>query len=115
MLIRKIPKAAKEGGRFKSQRHLRHVREHACVNCDASVNIEAAHVRLGSDGGMGRKPSDYYAVALCGGAAGCHARQHQMGEASFWAEVGKDPQTVIAEFVRTSPVRREIERHRNGG
>jgi len=108
MLIRKIPKAKKEGARFKSQRHLRHVREHACVNCDASAPIEAAHVRIGSDHGMGRKPSDYFAVALC---KDCHARQHNMGEVSFWQ--GKDIAAIIAAFVRSSPVRREIEAHRN--
>lgn len=107
MLIRKIPKAAKEGGRFKSQRHLRHVRSHACVNCDASAPIEAAHVRIGSDAGMGRKPSDYYAVPLC---KECHFTQHGCGERTFWE--GKPVDAIIAALIATSPVRREIEAHR---
>ena len=107
-LIRKIPKAKKDGARFKSQRHLRHVREHACVYCDATAPIEAAHVRNGSDAGMGRKPSDYYAVSLC---KECHQRQHNLGEVTFWR--GHDVAAILDAFVRSSPVRREIEAHRN--
>jgi len=111
-MIRKLPKKAKRETRFRSQRHLKHVRSHACVACDAEAPIEAAHVRLGSDGGMGSKPSDFYAVALCGGPDGCHARQHSIGERTFWQ--GKDVQAIMGEFIRTSPVRREIEVHRAG-
>ena len=108
MLIRKVPKAAKEGGRFKSQRHLKHVRGHACVYCDATAPIEAAHVRNGSDAGMGRKPSDYFAVALCGGVDGCHAKQHRQGEQTFWK--GRDVAAIIEAFIQSSPVRAEIRR-----
>ena len=53
MLIRKLPKKPKRETRFRSQRHLNHVRSHACVVCDAEAPIEAAHVRLGSGAGMG--------------------------------------------------------------
>ncbi len=109
-MIRKLPKKAKRETRFRSQRHLKHIRSHACVVCDAEAPIEAAHVRLGSDGGMGSKPSDFYAVALCGGPEGCHQRQHTMGERSFWARF--DVAAIIAEFIRTSPVRAEIDAHR---
>ncbi len=113
MLLRRISKPKARSGRWKSQSHLTHVRKHACVACDASAPIEAAHVRLGSDGGLGRKPSDWFAVPLCGGPQGCHQRQHAMGEGSFWRMVGKDPQAVIAELIRTSPKRREIEQERS--
>ena len=109
-MIRKLPKKAKRETRFRSQRHLRHVRSYACVMCDAEAPIEAAHVRLGSDGGMGSKPSDLYAVALCGGPEGCHQRQHSQGERTFWQ--GKDVSAIIEAFIRTSPVRAEIEQHR---
>ena len=107
-MIRKLPKKAKRETRFRSQRHLNHVRGHACVVCDASAPIEAAHVRLGSGAGMGQKPHDYHALALC---KDCHARQHTIGEATFWQ--GRDPEAILAEFIKTSPVRREIEAHRN--
>lgn len=42
--------------------------------------IEAAHVRTGTDGAMGIKPSDCYALPLCEKA---HRLQHQIGEAAF--------------------------------
>lgn len=113
MLIRKLPKKPKRETRFRSQRHLKHVRSFACCNCDSEVNIEAAHVRLGSDGGMGMKPSDYFAVPLCGWReddVGCHRRQHAIGERTFWQD--KNVQAIMGELIRTSPVRREIEAHR---
>jgi len=107
-MIRKLPKKAKQTGRFISPRHRNHVRGHACVVCDASAPIVFAHVRNGSDAGMGRKPSDYYGVALC---QPCHDTQHTKGEDTFWQ--GRNVEALMAEFVRTSPVRREIEAHRN--
>ena len=106
-LIRKLPAKAKEGARWKSQRHLKHVRSHACVNCDASAPIEAAHVRIGSDAGMGRKPSDYFAVPLC---KDCHQLQHTVGERTFWE--GKDVAEIIHQLVRTSPAFYEATDHR---
>ena len=109
MLIRKLPKSPKRETRFRSQRHLNHVRSHACVNCDAEAPIEAAHVRLGSGAGMGQKPHDYFAVPLC---KACHAAQHTQGERTFWQD--KSVQAIMGELIRTSPVRREIEDYRNG-
>lgn len=107
-MLRKLPKKPKRETRFRSQRHLKHVRSFACCACDADAPIEAAHLRIGTDGGMGLKPSDLYCTPLC---RDCHAKQH-MGEVTFWREVGKDPLEIIEELIRTSPVRREIEAHR---
>lgn len=107
-MIRKLPKRKRTSDRYTSQRHRNHVRGHACVMCDAEAPIEVAHVRLGTDGGMGKKPSDYFTVALC---KDCHARQHEVGERTFWQ--GKDVDAIMAAFVRSSPVRAEIEAHRN--
>lgn len=113
MLIRKLPKKPKRETRFRSQRHLRHVRSHYCCACGAEAPIEAAHVRLGSGAGMGQKPDDYMAVPLCGyreGDVGCHRRQHAIGEKTFWKDL--DPIAIIEALIRTSPARREIEAHR---
>jgi hypothetical protein len=107
-LIRKIAKAPKRSSRYRSQAHCNHVRSHACVVCDAAAPIEVAHVRLGSGAGMGQRPDDHRTVALC---KPCHARQHTIGEQTFWA--GRDVEAIIAAFVATSPKRREIEAHRN--
>ena len=111
-LVRKIPTKAKRSSRWRSQSHLAHVRKHACCVCDSEVNIEAAHLRLGTDGSMAAKPSDYFVTPLCGGPDGCHARQHK-GERSFWQASGKDPLEIIEELIRTSPRRREILEARN--
>jgi hypothetical protein len=112
-MIRKLPKKPKRDGRFRSQRHLNHVRGHACVVCDASAPIEVAHVRIGSGAGMGQKPHDYLTVSLC---KSCHERQHYAGEQTFWRDFAKRDGrlvgAIIAEFIRTSPVRHEIEAHR---
>jgi hypothetical protein len=107
-MLRKLPKKPKRESRFRSQRHLKHVRSHACVICDAEAPIEAAHVRLGSGAGMGQKPHDYFAVPLC---KDCHQSQHTKGERTFWQD--RDVQAIMGELIRTSPVRREIEAHRN--
>lgn len=70
---------------IRSDSHLRWVRGFECC-CAASGNcegrIEAAHVRSETDGGMGVKPSDRYAVPLC---SGHHAEQHRLGEGPFEA------------------------------
>jgi hypothetical protein len=56
---------------------------------ECTGNIEAAHVRMGTDGGMGMKPSDCYVVPLC---SACHAYQHKIGERKFWGD--SDPASL---------------------
>lgn len=112
-LIRKIPKQPKRESRWKSPAHLNHVRSHACVNCDSTAGIEAAHIRVGSGAGLSQKPDDWRAVSLC---KECHTRQHTIGERTFWDEYtkasGYDFEDLMAEFIATSPKRREIEEAR---
>lgn len=91
-------------GRFKSQKHRDYVRTFACCNCGETAGIEVAHVRLGTDGAMGRKPSDYYVVSLC---RNCHDKQHRVGEATFWK--GKGVLAIMQEFCDSSPAKREIQ------
>jgi hypothetical protein len=71
--------------------HLTFVRQLACVVCGKAAPSEAAHVRSGSDGGAGIKPSDRYSVSLC---VSCHALQHQFGELRFWSILRIDPLSV---------------------
>lgn len=52
----------------------------------------AHHVRMGGGGGMGIKPSDFRCVPLTDYE---HRRLHQMGEKSFWRDVGVDPARVM--------------------
>jgi hypothetical protein len=71
--------------------HLAFVRQLSCVACGKAAPSEAAHVRTGADSGVGMKPSDRYAVPLC---SGCHAKQHRIGELTFWSALRIDPLNV---------------------
>tara|TARA_Y100000310_G_scaffold74630_1_gene70872 strand:+ start:491 stop:856 length:366 start_codon:yes stop_codon:yes gene_type:complete len=90
-------------GRFKSTKHRDYVRQFACSKCGETAGIEVAHVRLGTDGGASRKPSDYYCVSLC---KPCHDRQHHIGEETFWR--GVDVRALMEAFCKDSPAAREI-------
>ena len=71
--------------------HLAFIRQLPCVACGAAAPSEAAHVRSGSDGAAGMKPSDRYSVPLC---SSCHALQHQFGELTFCGTLRIDPLNV---------------------
>jgi len=71
--------------------HLAFVRQLPCVACGKAAPSEAAHVRTGTDGGVGVKPGDRYAVPLCNA---CHAKQHRIGELTFWSALRIDPLNV---------------------
>ena len=78
----------------RSPKHLAFIRELRCVSCHKWPPSEPAHVRIMGDGGMGRKPSDSFVVPLCAsvlGREGCHAKQHRVGERTFWANSRIDP------------------------
>jgi len=68
--------------------HLAFLRQLPCVACGKAAPSEAAHVRSGSDGGAGMKPSDRYSVSLC---TSCHELQHEFGELTFWGVLRIDP------------------------
>ena len=72
-------------------RHLAFIRLLPCVACGKAAPSEAAHVRTGTDGGVGMKPGDRYAVPLC---TACHAKQHRVGELTFWSALRFDPLNV---------------------
>lgn len=59
--------------------------------------IEAAHIRTGTDGGMGKKPSDCWVVPLC---SWHHKSQHSVGENSFWKSHGFTIDQAKAEAAR---------------
>ena len=71
--------------------HLAFVRRLSCVACGKAAPSEAAHVRLGTDAGVGIKPSDRYSVSLC---TSCHELQHRFGELRFWSVLRIDPLSV---------------------
>src|SRR5215813_6033041 len=71
--------------------HLAFVRLLPCVACGKAAPSDAAHVRTGTDGGTEMKPAYRYAVPLC---AVCHAKQHRVGELTFWSALRIDPVNV---------------------
>lgn len=108
MLPKRIPKATKRESRWRSPSHCNFVRGHACSVCGSTAAIEVAHVRIGSGAGMAQKPDDWNTISLCGGLEGCHAKQHRVGERTFWASTGIDPAELAAAFAKASPKAAEI-------
>ena len=79
------PKRKKErrkgGGNWRAPGHRALVRTRECsVPGCRQGPVETAHVRLGTDGGMGLKPSDFWCISLCHAH---HEEQHKIGEATF--------------------------------
>lgn len=102
-ISRKSDKAEK--GR-RSPAHRAWVRGHACSACGTETAIECAHVREGTDGGMGIKPSDRWTVSLC---RDCHATQHRIGEGPFERANGINLKALASEFFRNSPHRFKLD------
>lgn len=101
MLPRRIPKPKRRSERWRSQAHCNFVRSHECCvpGCGARP-IEVAHVRRGSDGGMGKKPSDWNVLSLC---RDHHAEQHRIGEESFERRYKIDLRRMADTFALASP------------
>lgn len=101
MLPRRIPKPKRRSERWRSQAHCNFVRQHeCCVPGCVERPIEVAHVRRGSDGGMGKKPSDWNTLSLC---RDHHAEQHRLGEQSFEKRHGIDMRRLADMFATVSP------------
>lgn len=81
--------------------HRAWVRRHSCSvpECQGGP-IECAHVRSGTDGGIGLKPSDRWTVSLCHSH---HAEQHAIGEAAFQQRYQIDLVALSEAFARRSP------------
>jgi len=87
--------------------HLAFVRQLPCIACGRAAPSEPAHVRTGTDGGVGAKPGDRYAVPLC---TACHAKQHRIGELTFWSVLRIDPLKVALRLWTVSGDERAGER-----
>ena len=80
-------------------------RHHCCVAGCLAITIECAHVRSGTDGGVGLKPSDRWTVSLC---SAHHAEQHRIGERRFERRYGIDLRSLAAAFASRSPHRERV-------
>ena len=72
-----------------------HVNQHVCGGI-----IEAMHVRTGTDGSTGEKPSDCWTIPGCTVA---HREQHSIGERAFERKYRIDMKALAAEMWRVSP------------
>ena len=81
--------------------HRSWVRRHRCsVRGCTRLPIECAHVRIGTDGGLGLKPSDKWTISLC---QFHHREQHEIGEAAFEQQYDLNLVELASEFARRSP------------
>lgn len=78
----------------RDERYLRWLRQRPCCVSRQTEGVVAHHVRLGTGGGVGLKPSDYYCVPL---TQSLHQSLHQGGERSFWMKFNLDPWQVMAQ------------------
>ena len=102
----------KDDAPIRCQSHLAWVRGFQCVCVDIDPTgcggkIEAAHVRRGTDGGIGSKPGDNWTYPACGNH---HAEQHRIGEQSFEAKYRMRLKEIAARLWRLSPHRITYER-----
>lgn len=86
--------------------HTGWVGEFACSvpGCDGRP-IEVAHVRHGTNGGMGVKPTDDWVISLC---QSHHSEQHRIGEPRFDAQHGISMVELARAFARKSPHRAKL-------
>jgi len=104
------PKIRKPPKRKKVRRVCRPYRkwlvdEFGCAGCGtfgADGNpVEAAHLRLGTGGGTGVKPSDRWLLPLCHKCH--HGEQHQKGERTFWDRRDINAKALCEDLARKSP------------
>lgn len=72
-----LPKPAK---RFEDRAYRKWLLQFKCVSGSGAPAAEAHHVKSRTDGGMGRKPSDWWCVPL---SAEAHRELHSAGEKTF--------------------------------
>lgn len=69
--------------RIRSEKHLKFIRSLPCCVTGNRTQVQAAHIRLGTDGGTSLKPSDCFVLPL---SAAEHFTQHNRGERTYWGE-----------------------------
>ena len=102
-----LPKKPRRSSRVRCPSHLRWVRSfRCCVPGCKNTDIQAAHVRKGTDGSTAEKPSDRWAISLC---SHHHDQQHLSGEVTFEGWWNINLKALAEEFARKSPHRRKLE------
>lgn len=101
-----VPKSPKQRSSRSCPGHRAWVRKHHCsVPGCKRLPIECAHVRNGTDGGTGIKPSDKWTISLC---KQHHVEQHSMGERAFEERYEINLCELAKEFLSRSPHRHRL-------
>lgn len=78
---------------FDSVKYRRWIASLPCLITGAR-DVQCAHIRMGAQAGLGRKPPDWRTVPL---SCAEHARQHEIGELKYWyAYAGYETAAVLA-------------------
>ena len=80
--------------------HLAFIRGLPCCVVGCRNQSIAAHVRRGTDGGTGLKPSDRFAVPMCDDH---HREQHSIGEAAFEKKYHLSLKAIASNCAALSP------------
>jgi len=93
---------------IECQSHRKWIRGRACAlsslpGHQCSGPIECAHVRSGTDGGAGQKPSDFWTIPFC--KLGCHIPQTVEGERAFELQHKISMKALARQYAAQSPHR----------
>lgn len=88
---------------IRDKKHLKFISTLPCVRPDKRVkcggDVIAAHIRMGSMAGAGRKPGDDRTVPLCWA---CHSYQHNKGELYFWGDKLRKAITLAGDLYKVT-------------
>ncbi len=95
----------RESSVIRCPSHLQYVRGMCCAIEGRNGHvcfgkIQAAHVRIGTNGGTSMKPGDNWTIPLC---AGAHGEQHLIGEETFEKRYGIGMKKLAEEQWLLSP------------
>lgn len=104
---RNVPRSIRERDPGACEDHRKWVAKQRCAveDADCGGKVVAAHVRIGTDGALGKKPADRWCVPLCSfhHTDGGLKAQHVEGERSFWSKRGIDPKALAERYAARSP------------
>lgn len=81
------------------------VKHACCVPGCKGLPIETMHVRTGTNGGTGVKPTDDWTISGC---RDHHSEQHRIGEPAFERKYGIDMKALARAFAAKSPHRPKL-------
>ena len=91
---------------YRSKKHLDFIRNQTCI-ISYVEDVQACHIRILSDGGVGLKPSDFEIPM----SYKYHRLQHDIGELNFYKKFCINPYEIALYYAKFSPCKRITEDH----